>query len=60
MALLVEAPYDSLIDLRERAKTEIAKVVIGQFDGLANKTAKVEAIGRELLAWVKMQKMSAV
>ena len=30
MALLVEAPYDSLIDLRERAKTEIAKVVIGQ------------------------------
>jgi len=28
--LLVEAPYDSLIDLRERAKTEIAKVVIGQ------------------------------
>ena len=30
MALLVEAPYESLIDLRERAKTEIAKVVIGQ------------------------------
>ena len=30
MALLVEAPYDSLIDLRERAKAEIAKVVIGQ------------------------------
>ena len=30
MSLLVEAPYDSLIDLRERAKTEIAKVVIGQ------------------------------
>ena len=30
MALLVEAPYDSLIDLRERAKVEIAKVVIGQ------------------------------
>jgi len=30
VALLVEAPYDSLIDLRERAKTEIAKVVIGQ------------------------------
>ena len=30
MALLVEAPYESLIDLRERAKAEIAKVVIGQ------------------------------
>ena len=30
MALLVEAPYDSLVDLRERAKDEIRKVVIGQ------------------------------
>jgi len=30
VSLLVEAPYDSLVDLRERAKTEIAKVVIGQ------------------------------
>jgi MoxR-like ATPase len=30
VSLLVEAPYESLIDLRERAKTEIAKVVIGQ------------------------------
>jgi MoxR-like ATPase len=30
VALLVEAPYDSLVDLRERAKVEIAKVVIGQ------------------------------
>ena len=30
MALIVEAPYDSLIDLRERAKHEISKVVIGQ------------------------------
>ena len=30
MALIVEAPYESLIDLRERAKHEIAKVVIGQ------------------------------
>jgi MoxR-like ATPase len=30
VALLVEAPYESLIDLRERAKAEIAKVVIGQ------------------------------
>jgi len=28
--LIVEAPYESLIDLRERAKHEIAKVVIGQ------------------------------
>jgi MoxR-like ATPase len=30
VALIYEAPYESLIDLRERAKTEIAKVVIGQ------------------------------
>ena len=30
MALLVEAPYESLVELRERAKIEIAKVVIGQ------------------------------
>ena len=30
MALLVEAPYDSLVDLREQAKDEIRKVVIGQ------------------------------
>ena len=30
MALMVEAPYESLIDLRERAKEEISKVVIGQ------------------------------
>ncbi len=30
MALLVEAPYESLGDLREQAKIEIAKVVIGQ------------------------------
>jgi MoxR-like ATPase len=30
VALLVEAPYESLGDLREQAKIEIAKVVIGQ------------------------------
>jgi len=30
VALIVEAPYDSLVDLRERAKEEISKVVIGQ------------------------------
>ena len=30
VSLLVEAPYDSLVDLRERAKAEISKVVIGQ------------------------------
>jgi MoxR-like ATPase len=30
VSLLVEAPYKSLVDLRERAKVEIAKVVIGQ------------------------------
>jgi len=27
---MLEAPYTSLVDLRERAKTEIAKVVLGQ------------------------------
>jgi MoxR-like ATPase len=27
---MVEAPYESLVDLRERAKAEVAKVVIGQ------------------------------
>ncbi|HSI96938.1 MAG TPA: MoxR family ATPase [Gaiellaceae bacterium] len=30
MALIFEAPYSSLVDLRERAKAEVAKVVIGQ------------------------------
>jgi MoxR-like ATPase len=30
VALIVEAPYEDLGDLRERAKEEIAKVVIGQ------------------------------
>ena len=30
MALIVEEPYESLIDLRERAKREVSKVVIGQ------------------------------
>ena len=30
MALLVETPFESLVDLRERAKTEVSKVVIGQ------------------------------
>jgi len=30
MALMVEAPYESLVDLRERAKAEVAKVVLGQ------------------------------
>ena len=30
MTLLVEAPYESLADLRERAKNEISKVVLGQ------------------------------
>jgi len=30
VALIVEAPYESLGDLREQAKIEIAKVVIGQ------------------------------
>jgi MoxR-like ATPase len=30
VALIWEEPYESLTDLRERAKTEIAKVVIGQ------------------------------
>jgi MoxR-like ATPase len=30
VAILPEAPYESLADLRERAKTEVAKVVLGQ------------------------------
>jgi len=30
VALMVEAPYESLVDLRERARVEVAKVVIGQ------------------------------
>jgi MoxR-like ATPase len=30
VALIVEAPYESLVDLRERAKDEISKVVLGQ------------------------------
>ena len=30
MALMVEASYESLVDLRERARVEVAKVVIGQ------------------------------
>ncbi len=30
MALMVEAPYESLVDLRERAREEVSKVVIGQ------------------------------
>ncbi len=30
MAIMMEAPYESLVDLRERAKDEISKVVIGQ------------------------------
>ena len=30
MALIVEAPYENLIDLRERAKQEVSKVVLGQ------------------------------
>ena len=30
MALIAEAPYSSLADLRDRAKVEVAKVVLGQ------------------------------
>jgi len=30
VALMVEAPYSSLADLRERAKVEVSKVVLGQ------------------------------
>ena len=37
----------------------IAVAIIGTFDGLSNKTAKVEAIARELATWVKQQKMAA-
>jgi hypothetical protein len=38
---------------------DIATAIIGTFDGLNNKTTKVEAIARELTAWVKQQKMAA-
>jgi hypothetical protein len=37
----------------------IATAIIGTFDGLSNKAARVEAIARELAAWVKQQKMAA-
>jgi hypothetical protein len=37
----------------------IAAAIIGTFDGLSNKTAKVEGVMRELNAWVKAQRMSA-
>jgi hypothetical protein len=37
----------------------IVTVIVGTFDGLANKTAKVEAIARELNSWMKQQKMAA-
>jgi hypothetical protein len=36
-----------------------ATAIIGTFDGLSNKAKKVEAIARELTAWVKQQKMAA-
>jgi hypothetical protein len=38
---------------------DIATAIIGTFDGLGNKTAKVEAIGRALIAFAKQQKMAA-
>ena len=38
----------------------IASVVIHTFDGLNNKTAKVEAVARELNTWIKQQKISAL
>jgi MoxR-like ATPase len=34
VALMVETPYENLVDLRERAKREVAKVVIGQDDAV--------------------------
>jgi hypothetical protein len=37
----------------------IAAAIVGTFDGVSNKTAKVEAIARELNAWIKQQKMAA-
>jgi hypothetical protein len=37
----------------------IATAIIGTFDGLSNKTTKVQAIARELTAWVKKQKVAA-
>lgn len=37
----------------------IAAAIVGTFDGLSNKTTKVEAIARELNAWLKAQKVPA-
>ena len=37
----------------------IATAIIGTFDGMSNKTAKVDAIMRELYAWLKAQRMAA-
>ncbi len=43
-ALIVEAPYENLVDLRERAKVEVSKVVIGQ--GAAVELLLVAALAR--------------
>ena len=42
---------------KDDSPKDIASTIIGAFDGLSNKTAKVEAITRELSAWVRKQKI---
>jgi hypothetical protein len=44
--------------MRTDSTKDIATAIIGTFDGLSNKTTKIEAIARELNAWVKQQKMA--
>ncbi|MBR0694279.1 hypothetical protein [Bradyrhizobium lablabi] len=44
---------------RSDSKKSIAAVVIGTFDGLSNKTARVKAIARELNAWLKAQRSAS-
>ena len=38
---------------------DIVNAIIGTFEGLSTKTARVEAIARELNAWIKQQKIAA-
>jgi hypothetical protein len=44
---------------RDDSAKAIATAIIGTFDGLSTKTGKIEAVIRELGAWVKRQKMAA-
>jgi hypothetical protein len=50
---------DGNVFTRDDNIKDIAAAIIGTFDGLSNKTAKVESIVRELNAWAKAQRVSA-